>query len=175
MWPQDLIYASGTSTGAYLPWAGPIANGTNFPPSSHHSGTQQHTTNSFKTQKPFWYHVIEFHRDFFSFPFPSFLRSRHQVVHRPTEILGKYSASYPLCMASVLHAVGHISNFRPFCSSSCGPSPPCLSHILPRLPHLSIIWYGLIMTGRGTRAATGGQWDSEYSCQKLSGSCQLIP
>lgn len=79
---------------------------------------------------------------FFFFPPPPpplFLSSRQQVVHRPTGILGKYSASYPLCMASVLHAVGHISNFRPFSSSSCGPTPARLSRGLPRLPHLSFI------------------------------------
>lgn len=112
---------------------------------------------------------------FFFFFFSSILRSRHQVAHRPTKILGKYSASYSLCMASVLHAVGHISNFRAFSSSSCGPSPARLSRRLPRLPHLSIIWYGLGMTGRAARAAAGGRWDSECSCRKLSGSCQLIP
>lgn len=119
-------------------------------------------------------HIISQGFFFSSFP-PFFEKQASSVVHRPTGILGKYSASYPLCMASVLHAVGHISNFRPFSSSSCGPSPARLSRRLPRLPHLSIIWYGLRMTGRGARAATGGWWDSEYSCWKLSGSCQLIP
>lgn len=44
-------------------------------------------------------------------------------------------------MANVLHVVGHIRNFRSFCSSSCGPSPACLSHALPRLPRLyHLIW-----------------------------------
>lgn len=113
----------------------------------------------------FWYHVTEFHKDFYFLLVP-FLRSRHQV--------GKDSASSPLCMASVLHAVGHISNFRAFSSSSCGPTPARLSRRLPTLSHLSFIWYGLGMTGRGARAsggrAVGTPGPAAESCQDLARS-----
>lgn len=140
---------------------------------SRHSGRLQHTTDSFKAQKLFWYHVIEFHRDFFSSSFPPLLR--HQVVCSPTEIVGEYAASYPLCMADVLHAVGYISNFNPFSSSSCGPSPARLSHILPRFPiSLSFDMGWEWQAGEWGRPQVGSG-TLEYSCQKLSGSCQLIP
>lgn len=80
-------------------------------------------------------------------------------------------------MASVLHAAGHISEFRPFSSSSCGPTPARPSRRLPGLPHLSFIWYGLGMTGRERgrsqppaerQRAAGTRRTAAESCQALA-------
>lgn len=137
---------------------------------SHHSGRLQHTTVSFKTQKLLWYHVIEFHRDFFFLLFLLFEKqasSSTQANWNTGKILSILSIMYGKCCS----CCGIHQQFQTFqqlllWSQSC-PSVTQAAKVAPSLYHL--IWAENDRQGRegGCRRAVGLNTAAE-SCQDLA-------
>lgn len=165
MWPQHLIHASGTRTGVSSPWAGPTASGTTFPcpPSSFpiilEDDNTQPTLSKHRNYSDTTSHNFT---GIFSFFFSSFFfeKQASSVVHRPTEILGKYS------ILSIMHGkcpscCGTRQQFQTFqqlllWSQSC-PSVTQAAKVAPSLYHL--IWAENDRQGsKGSHRRAVGLW-----------------
>lgn len=175
-WPHPLVLGRYHCKHNSLPLPSPVC--------LHHSGRWQHTNDSFKTQKLFWCHRIS--QQFFSFLFLGFFPSLFWEAGSKwyTGQLGYWeNTQHPIHYAwqvsfmlwdtsaiSDLSAAPPVVPLLPVYHAGCQGCPISLS--------FDMGWeWQAGERGRPQPSAErqAGGWGSEYSCWKLSGSCQVIP